>query len=132
MPTRHPIEPKEFWTRASTARAKRAIGRLDFHFALVLSAGGEPECAARNLNSRAARPFVWIIHKLVEPNLRRRSNTQVALVMKLQTRLARASGLNRFVGVNTAANGHRASDAARCFRVYRGCRPNSGLRIRSG
>src|SRR6516165_1655081 len=39
-----PIKP-------SPARAKGAIGRLDFHFALVLRAGGEPECAARGLNN---------------------------------------------------------------------------------
>jgi hypothetical protein len=57
------------WTRASTARAKGAIGRLDFHFTLVLSARGEPECAARGLNNRGAGPFVWIIHKLVEADL---------------------------------------------------------------
>ena len=69
MPTRHPIQAETVWTRASTARAKGAIGRLDFNFTLVLSARGEPECAARSLNNRAARPFVWIIHKLVEPNL---------------------------------------------------------------
>jgi hypothetical protein len=64
---------------SSTANAQGAIGRLDFHFTpqqqrqercySVFSAGGEPECAARGLNNRAARPFVWIIHKLVEPNL---------------------------------------------------------------
>jgi hypothetical protein len=65
---RHPIGAETIWTRASTARAKGAIGRLNFHLTLVLRAGGKPECAARNLNSRAARPFVWIIHKLVEPN----------------------------------------------------------------
>ena len=97
---------------SSTARAQGAIGRLDFHFTLVLRARSEPECAARNLNSRAARPFVWIVHKLVEPNLRRRSNTKVALVMKLQPGLARASGFNRFVGVNTATSGKRTCDAA--------------------
>src|SRR6516162_4024051 len=89
---------------SSTARAKGAIGRLDFHFTLVLRARGEPECAARGLNNSAAGAFVWIVHKLVEPNLRRRSNTKVALVMKLQAGLARASGFNRFVGVNTAAS----------------------------
>ena len=63
---------------SSTARAKGAIGRHDFHVPqqqrqkrcyFVLSAGAEPECAARGLNNRAARSFVWIIHKLVEPNL---------------------------------------------------------------
>jgi hypothetical protein len=72
MPSCRPairLEPKEFWTRASTARAKGAIGRLNFHFTLVLSARGEPECAARGLNNRAAGPLVWIVHKLVEPNL---------------------------------------------------------------
>jgi hypothetical protein len=69
MPTRHPIHAETVWTRASTARAKGAIGRLDFHFTLVLSARGEPECAARSLNNRGAGTFVWIIHKLVEPNL---------------------------------------------------------------
>jgi hypothetical protein len=53
----------------STARAKGAIGRLDFHFTPVLSARGEPECAARGLNNRAARLFVGIINKLIEPNL---------------------------------------------------------------
>jgi hypothetical protein len=51
------------------ARAKGAIGRLDFHFAFVLRPRGEPECAARGLNNRTASPLVWIIHKLVEPNL---------------------------------------------------------------
>jgi uncharacterized RmlC-like cupin family protein len=40
------------------------------------------------------------------------SNTQVALVIKTQARLAGASGLNRFVGVNTAASGKRTCDAA--------------------
>jgi hypothetical protein len=53
----------------STARAKGAIGRLDFNLTPVLSARGEPECAAGGLNNRAAGTFVWIIHKLVEPNL---------------------------------------------------------------
>jgi hypothetical protein len=53
----------------STARAEGAIGCLNFHFTLVLSARGEPECAARSLNNRAAGPLVWIVHKLVEPNL---------------------------------------------------------------
>src|SRR5215467_13547871 len=101
---------------SSTARAKGAIGRLDFDFTLVLRACAEPECAARSLNNRAASTFVWIIHKLVEPNLRRRSNTKVALVMKLQAGLARASGFNRFVGVNTAASRKSAADAARRFR----------------
>ena len=43
---------------SSTARAKDAIGRLDFHFTIVLRARGEPEFAARGLNNRAARPFV--------------------------------------------------------------------------
>ena len=100
----------------STARAKSAVGRLDFYFALVLSARAEPECATRGFNNRAAGAFVWIIHKLVEPNLRRRSNTKVALVMKLQAGLARASGFNRFVGVNTAASRKSAADAARRFR----------------
>src|SRR6516165_3841873 len=60
------------------------------------------------------------------------SNTQVALVIKTQARLTGASGLNRFVGVNTAPNGHRASDAARRLRLYRGCRSNSRLGVRSG
>ena len=54
---------------SSTARAQGAIGRLDFYFTLVLRAGGEPECAARRLNNRAAGTLVWIVHKLVEPNL---------------------------------------------------------------
>jgi hypothetical protein len=49
----------------SPARAKGAIGRLNFNFTLVLSARGEPKSAARGLNSNGARPFVWIIHKLV-------------------------------------------------------------------
>jgi len=53
----------------SAAGAKGAVGRLDFNFAAVLSARGEPECAARGLNDRAAGALVWIIHKLVEPNL---------------------------------------------------------------
>jgi hypothetical protein len=96
MPTRHPIQAETVWTRASTARAKGAIGRLDFNFALVLSARGEPECAARRLNNRGAGTFVWIIHKLVEPNLRRRSNLEVALVVKAQACVASASGFNRF------------------------------------
>jgi hypothetical protein len=43
---------------SSTARAKGAIGRLDFHFTLVLRARGEPECAAGGLNNSAARPLV--------------------------------------------------------------------------
>ena len=58
-------EPDQY----STAHAKGAIGRLDFHFTLVLSGRAKPECAARGLNNRAARPLVWIIDKLVEPNL---------------------------------------------------------------
>ena len=132
MPTRHPIQAETVWTRASTARAKGAIGRLDFDFALVLSARGEPECAARSLNNRAAGPFVWIIDKLVEPNLRRVSNTQVALVIKPQARLAGASGFNRLVSVYTAASGKRAPDAARRIRLHRSRRPNSGLGVRSG
>jgi hypothetical protein len=131
MPTRHPIQAETVWTRASTARAKGAIGRLDFNFTLVLRARGEPECAARSLNNRAAGTFVWIIHKLVEPNLRRVSNIQVALVMKLQTRLAGASGFNRFVGVDTLASGKRAPDAARRFGLYRSRRPNLALCVRS-
>jgi hypothetical protein len=53
----------------STARAKGAIRRLDFQLTLVLSARGEPERAARSLNNRAAGAFVWIIDKLVEPDL---------------------------------------------------------------
>ena len=57
------------WCVTSTARAKSAIGRLDFNLTIVLSAGGEPECAARSLNNRGASAFVWIIRKLVEPNL---------------------------------------------------------------
>src|SRR5262249_20180846 len=61
----------------STAGAKGAIGCLDFHFTLVLSAGGEPECATRGLNNRAAGAFVWIVHKLVEPNLRRRISLKI-------------------------------------------------------
>ena len=96
MPTRHPLQAETVWTRASTARAKGAIGRLDFNLT-ALGARREPECAARSLNNRAAGTFVWIIHKLVEPNLRRLSNTQVALVIKPQARLAGASGFNRFV-----------------------------------
>src|SRR5215472_15938413 len=57
------------WCVTSTARAKSAIGRLDFNLTIVLSAGGEPECAARSLNNRGASAFAWIIRKLVEPNL---------------------------------------------------------------
>ena len=114
---------------SSTARAKGAIGRLDFHFTLVLSARAEPECAARGFNNRAAGAFIWIIHKLVEPNLRRRSNTQVALVMKLQAGLARASGFNRFIGMNTAASRKSASDTARRFRCDRASRPDPGLGV---
>src|SRR5215469_17226502 len=98
----------------STARTKHAIGRFDSNF--TRRARGEPECAARRLNNRAAGTFVWIVHKLVEPNLRRRSNTKVALVMKLQAGLARASGFYRFVGVNTAASRKSAADTARRFR----------------
>jgi hypothetical protein len=63
----------------SAARAKGSIGGLDFNFTLALGACGEPERAACSLNYRAAGPFVWIIHKLVEPNLRRVPNAQVAL-----------------------------------------------------
>jgi hypothetical protein len=44
----------------------------------------EAESAARCLNRHAAGAFVRIIHKLVEPDLRRGSNTKVALVIKLQ------------------------------------------------
>jgi hypothetical protein len=44
--------------RSSPARAKGAIGRLNFNFTLVLRARGEPECAAGGLNNSAARPFV--------------------------------------------------------------------------
>src|SRR5262249_44144475 len=84
------------------------------------------------LNNRAAGPFVWIIHKLVEPNLRRVSNRQVALVMKPQAGLAGASGFDRLVGMHTAANGERAPDAARRFRLHRSRRPNAGLGVRSG
>src|SRR5262249_40986289 len=114
-----------------TARTKGAIGRLDFDLP-PLSACAEPECAARRLNNRAAGAFVWIIHKLVEPNLRRVANRQVALVIKPQPRLAGASGFDRLVGVYTAANGERAADAARRFRLYRSRRPNSRLGVRSG
>jgi len=100
--------------RYSTARTKHAIGRFDFNF--TRRARAAPECAARRLNNRAAGTFVWIVHKLVEPNLRRRPNTKVALVMKLQAGLARASGFYRFVGVNTAASRKSAADTARRFR----------------
>src|SRR5262249_37357406 len=132
MPTRHSIRAENRGLHPSTARTKSAIRRLNFHFTLVLSAGGEPECAARSLNNRAARPFVWIIHKLVEPNLRRVANRQVALVIKPQTGLAGASGFDRLVGVYTAANGKRAADAARRFRLHRSRRPNARLGARSG
>jgi len=67
--------------RYSTARTKHAIGRFDFNF--TRRARGEPECAARRLNNRAAGPLVRIIDKLVESNLRRVSNSKVALVIKL-------------------------------------------------
>src|SRR5437763_1616041 len=53
----------------STARAKRAVGRLDFNFTLVLRAGTEPECAAGGINRNGAGTFVWIIDKLVESDL---------------------------------------------------------------
>jgi hypothetical protein len=69
----------QFTIQPSTANAHGAIGCLDFHVTpqqhrqqrcyFVLSAGAEPECAARGLNNRAARPLVRIIHKFVEPNL---------------------------------------------------------------
>src|SRR6516225_9192929 len=66
---------RQFTIQPSTARTKHAIGRFDFHF--TLRARCEPECAARRLNDRAAGTFTWILHKLVESNLRRRSNIQV-------------------------------------------------------
>jgi hypothetical protein len=53
----------------SAAHAKGAIGRLDFNLPPILGARREPECAARSLNNRAARSFVWIVNKLVESNL---------------------------------------------------------------
>ena len=54
---------------ASTAHAKGAIRRLDFHVGLVLGARAKPECAARSLNNRAAAAFVRIIDELIEPDL---------------------------------------------------------------
>src|SRR6516165_740392 len=37
--------------------------------------------------------------------------------------------LTRFVGVNTAASGERATNAARRLRCYRANRPNAGLGV---
>jgi hypothetical protein len=66
---RSPRTVLNFTIPSSTAHAKGAIGRLDFHFSVVLSARAEPECATCSLNDCAAGTFVWIIHKLIEPNL---------------------------------------------------------------
>ena len=66
----------------STADAKGARRRLDFNFALVLR--GEPERAAGSLNCNAAAAFVWIIHKLVEADVRPWSDRQIAVIIKLQ------------------------------------------------
>jgi hypothetical protein len=95
---------------SSTANAKGAGGGLDPNFTLALR--GKPESAARCLNRHADGAFVRIIHKLVEPDLRRGSNTKVALVIKLQARLAGASRFNCFVGVNTATSRKCPADAA--------------------
>src|SRR5205085_5292388 len=128
MPT-PPSDQAEPARTASTARTKGAVGRLDFDLT-PLSACAEPECAVGHLNRRAAGPFVWVIHELVEPNRRRVSNTQVALVIKPQAGLTGAAGFNRLVAVDTAANGERAADAARRLRLHRSRRPDSGLGVR--
>ena len=113
-----------------TAYPEGARRRLDLHLALVLRARNEAKCALRGLDSDGARALVWVVDELVETNVRGRSDTQIATVMKTQIRLAGTSGLNRFAAMHAATRRQRARDAAIRLGLYRARLSDCGLGVR--